>query len=41
MFPFIRPSAFREDFFKSLEQKQELPLAAMFINGSGRIEQSL
>ena len=32
----------REDFFqKSTNQKQELPVAAMFINGSGRNEQSL
>jgi hypothetical protein len=42
MFPFIWPNAFREeDFFKSPKQKQELPLVAMFINGSGRNEQSL
>jgi hypothetical protein len=28
------PSGFRgEDFFKSANQKQELPVAAMFING--------
>ena len=30
-----------EIFFKSANQKQELPLAAMFVNGSGRNEQSL
>ena len=40
-FRFIWPSGFREDFFKSANQKQELPVAAMFINGSGRNEQSL
>jgi hypothetical protein len=35
-------SGFRgEDFFKSANQKQELPMAAMFDNGSGRNEQSL
>jgi hypothetical protein len=29
------PSGFRrEDFFKSANQKQELPMAAMFVNGS-------
>ena len=31
----------RELFFKSANQKQELPMAAMFVNGSGRNEQSL
>ena len=41
-FQFIWPSGFRgEDFFKSANQKQELPVAAMFVNGSGRNEQSL
>jgi hypothetical protein len=36
------PSGFRgEDFFKSANQKQELPEVAMFVNGSGRNEQSL
>jgi hypothetical protein len=36
-------SIFRgEDFFfKSANQKQELPVVAMFVNGSGRNEQSL
>jgi hypothetical protein len=29
------------DFFKSANQKQELPVAAMFVNESGRNEQSL
>ena len=41
-FPFIWPSGFRgEDFFKSANQKEELPMAAMFVNGSGQNEQSL
>jgi hypothetical protein len=31
----------RRSFFKSAYQKQELPVAAMFVNGSGRNEQSL
>ena len=31
----------REDFKKSAHQKQELPVAAMFVNGSGQNEQSL
>jgi hypothetical protein len=36
------PSGFRgEFFFKSANQKQESPLVAMFINGSGRNEKSL
>jgi hypothetical protein len=30
-----------EDFFKSAYQKQELPVVAMFVNGSGRNEQPL
>jgi hypothetical protein len=39
---FIWPSNFRgEDFFKSANQKQELPMAAMFVNGSGQNGQSL
>jgi hypothetical protein len=39
---FIWPSSFREeDFFKSANQKQELPMVAMFVNGSGQNEQSL
>ena len=39
-FWFIWPSSFRgEDFKKSANQKQELPVAAMFVNGSGRYEQ--
>jgi len=41
-FRFIWPSGFRgEDFFKSATQKQELPVTAMFVNGSGQNEQSL
>jgi hypothetical protein len=35
-FPFIWPSSFREDLKKSPNQKQELPVVAMFANGSGR-----
>jgi hypothetical protein len=30
----------REEFLKSANQKQESPVAAMFVNGSGRNEQS-
>ena len=33
-FQFIRENGFREDFFKSANQKEELPVAAMFVNGS-------
>ena len=41
-FRFIWPCSFRgEDFKKSIYQKQELPVAAMFVNGSGRHVQSL
>ena len=41
-FRFIWPSSFRgEDFFKSAKQKQELPVVAMLVNGSGQNEQSL
>jgi hypothetical protein len=41
-FRFIWPSGFREeDFLKSANQKQELPIAAMFVNGSELNEQSL
>ena len=39
-FRFIWQSGFREeDFKKSANQKQELPMAAMFVNGSGQNEQ--
>ena len=42
MFRFIWPNGFRgEEFKKSANQKQELPVAAMFINGSGQNGQSL
>ena len=41
-FQFIWHSGFRgEDFFKSSNQKQELPVVAMFVNGLGQYEQSL
>jgi hypothetical protein len=30
-----------KNFYKSLNQKQELPVAAMSVNGLGRNEQSL
>jgi hypothetical protein len=41
-FRFIWPSDFRgKDLFKSAIQKQELPVAAMFVNGSGQNVQSL
>jgi hypothetical protein len=40
-FRFIWPSGFRvEDLRKSANQKQELPVAAMFVNGSGQNKQS-
>ena len=39
-FWFIWPSGFRgEDFQKSANHKQELPVVAMFVNGLGRNEQ--
>ena len=41
-FRFICPSGFRgEESEKSANQKQELPVAAMFVNGSGLNVQSL
>jgi hypothetical protein len=41
-FRFIWQSSFRgEDFFKSAKQKQELPVAVMYVNGSGPNEQPL
>ena len=41
-FRFIWPSGFRgEDFFKSSNQKQELTVVAMFVNGSRQNQQSL
>ena len=37
-FRFIWPSGFRgEDFQKSANQKQELTVAGMFVNGSGQM----
>jgi hypothetical protein len=41
-FRFIWPSGFRgEDFFLEINQKQEFPVVAMFVNGLGQNEQSL
>ena len=41
-FQIIWPSSFRgEEFLKSANQKQELPVVTMFDNGSGQNEQSL
>jgi hypothetical protein len=41
-FRYIWPNSFRgEEVLKSANQKQESPVVAMFINGSGRNEQSL
>jgi hypothetical protein len=41
-FRFIWPNSFRgKEFKKSANQKQELSVTAMFVNGSGRNEQSL
>ena len=41
-FGFIWQSGYRgQDFQKSTNQKQELPMAAIFVNGSGRNEQYL
>jgi hypothetical protein len=41
-FRIIWPSGFREeDFYKSTNQKQELSVAAMFVNESGRNVQSI
>jgi hypothetical protein len=41
-FRFIWPNSFRgEESYKSVNHKQEPPVAAMFVNGSGRNEQSL
>ena len=42
MFRFIQPSGFRvEDLKKQANQKQKLPVVAMFVNGSGQNEQSV
>jgi hypothetical protein len=40
-FRFIWPSSFREDLKKSANQKQELPVVAMFVNGLGQNEHYL
>jgi hypothetical protein len=41
-FRFIWPSGFRgEDLKKLANQKQELPVVAMFVNGSAQNEQYL
>ena len=41
-FWFIWPNDFRgEESKKSANQKQESPVVAMFVNGSGRNEQSI
>ena len=41
-FRFIWPNGFRgEESKKSANQKQKSPVVAMFVNGSGRTEQSL
>jgi len=37
----IEPIIREEDLFKSANQKQELPVVAMFVNGSGQNQQSL
>ena len=38
-FRYIWPNSFRaEEFLKSTNQKQESPVVAMFVNGSGRNE---
>jgi hypothetical protein len=38
---YIWPIGFREDLKKSSNQKQELSVVAMFVNGSGQNVQSL
>jgi hypothetical protein len=41
-FRFIWPKGFKGEEYKKLaNQKQESPVVAMFVNGSGRNEQSL
>ena len=41
-FWFIWPGGFREEHFKKLaNQKQQLPMVAMFVNESGQNEQYL
>ena len=40
-FQFIWPKCFRGEYFlKSANQKQELPVVAMCVNGSGQNEQN-
>ena len=39
--PFGQAVSEEKIFFKSAIQKQELPMVAMFVNGSGQNEQSL
>ena len=40
-FRFIWPNGFKEEYTKSANQKQELPVAAIFVNRSGQNEQFL
>ena len=41
-FQFIWANSFREEFFQKLTyQKQELPVAAMYVNGTEQNEESL
>jgi hypothetical protein len=40
-FRFIWPSGVRGDLKKTANQKQELPMAAMFVDGSGQNEQDI
>jgi hypothetical protein len=40
-FRIIWPNGFREELKKSANQKEESPVAVMFVDGSGRKEQSL
>jgi len=41
MFRFIWQSGFRGEDFLEIDQKHELPVAAIFVNESSRNEQSL
>jgi hypothetical protein len=40
-FCFIWLRSFREDFKKSTNQNQKLPMTVMFVKGSGQNQQSL
>jgi hypothetical protein len=40
-FRFSWPSGFKEDFLEINQSEQELPVAVMFVNGSGQNVQSL